>query len=56
MEPLARHAGFFQVPVAQGEAVARRIPSAWLIVARGSGIAQRLLVLEHLHATVSSVS
>lgn len=52
MQPLAGHSGFFQAPVAEGEAVVRRIPGAWLVVARGSGNAQRLLVLEHLHATV----
>jgi hypothetical protein len=52
MKPLPGHPGFFQGPVAEGEAVAQRIPTAWLVVARGSGNAQRLLVLEHLHATV----
>jgi hypothetical protein len=52
MEPLAGRSGFFQAPVAEGEAVVRRIPGAWLAVARGKDNAQRLLVLEHLHATV----
>jgi hypothetical protein len=52
MKPLRGHRGFFQAPVAEGEAVARRIPGAWLVVAHGSGNAQRLLVLKHLRATV----
>jgi hypothetical protein len=52
MTPLAGHPGFFQAPVAEGEALARRITGAWLVVARGSGVAQRLLVLKHLRATV----
>ncbi len=52
MKPLLGHPGFFQGPVAEGEAVARRIPGAWLVVARGRGNAQRLRVLKHLHATI----
>jgi hypothetical protein len=52
MKPLVGHSGFFQALVVEGEAVARRIPGAWLVVANGSGVSQRLLVLEHLRATV----
>lgn len=33
--------------------IARRIPtSAWLLVAKGEDIRQRLILLEHLRATV----
>jgi hypothetical protein len=52
MKPLLGHPGVFQALAAQGEMLARRIPGAWLIVARGEGLQQRLIVLEHLSATV----
>jgi hypothetical protein len=32
--------------------IARRIPGAWLVVANGENLQQRLILLEHLHATV----
>jgi hypothetical protein len=52
MQQLAGHPGVFRALAAEGEMLARRVPRAWLIVARGSGDVQRLVVLEHLSATV----
>jgi hypothetical protein len=52
MKPLSGHPGRFEMPVAEGQAVARRIPGAWLVVARGRDDTQRLAVLEQLRATV----
>jgi hypothetical protein len=52
MKSLAEHPRVFQAPVAEGEAVARRIPDAWLVVADGGGFQQRLTLLEHLRATI----
>jgi hypothetical protein len=52
MTPLAGHTGCFQAPVAEGEATVRRIPGAWLVVAKGEDLRQRLTLLEHLRATV----
>jgi hypothetical protein len=52
MRPINGHTGVFQAPVAEGEAVARRVVGAWLVVAGGGGIGQRLAVLEHLRGTV----
>jgi hypothetical protein len=52
MKPLAGHPGVVQAPVADGEAVAHRIPGAWLIVTKGSGVSQRLDLLEHMSAKV----
>ncbi len=37
----------------KGELTAKRIGSAWLVVAGGSGLAQRLDVLRHLRASIS---
>ena len=37
----------------KGELTARRIGSAWLVVAGGSGVTQRLDVLKHLHASIA---
>jgi hypothetical protein len=59
-KPLLGHPGVFQAlgggfpkPLGSGgQILARRVPGAWLVVANGSGNAQRLLVLEHLRATV----
>jgi hypothetical protein len=37
----------------KGELTARRTGSAWLVVAGGSGLQQRLAVLDHLHASIT---
>jgi hypothetical protein len=52
MESLTGHPGVFQTVVAGGDAVARRIPGAWIVVAKGKGLSQRLTLLEHLRAAV----
>jgi hypothetical protein len=59
MKPLPRHPGVFQAVGgtlgglgSHGQIVARRIPGAWLVVSEGSGVQQRLTLLEHLRATV----
>lgn len=44
--------GIFQALGVTGEIVARRIRSGWLVVGGGSGLRQRLVVLEHLRAVV----
>jgi hypothetical protein len=59
MKPLSGHPGVFEAPGEVGELVARRISGAWLVVDRGirsskePGLIRRLLLLEHLRATVS---
>ncbi len=52
MQPLQGHPGIFQGPGVEGETIARRIPGAWLVVAKGEGLQQRLTLLQHLQATV----
>jgi hypothetical protein len=52
MQPLAGHPGVFRGPGVEGETIARRIPGAWLLVAKGKGLQQRLLVLSHIHVSV----
>jgi hypothetical protein len=52
MKPLVGHPGVVQAPVADGEAVAQRIPGAWLVVTKGNGVSRRLDLLEHLRAKV----
>ena len=53
--PVPGHAGFFNGPGDfKGELTATRRGEAWLVVAGGSGLAQRLLVLSHLGATISA--
>lgn len=53
MHALTGHPGIFQTVVAQGRAAARRIgANGWIVVAEGSGLTQRLMLLEHLHATI----
>lgn len=52
MHPLQGHPGVFQGPGVEGATVARRIPGAWVLVAKGKGLLQRLTLLEHLHAIV----
>jgi hypothetical protein len=53
MRPLpdAEHAGVLEGPGAGGQAVARRVPGGWLVVAKGSGLAQRVMLLEHLNVS-----
>jgi hypothetical protein len=54
MKPLAGALSVFEAPGDwHGELVAERHGNAWLVVAGGSGVAQRLDVLRHLTATVS---
>jgi hypothetical protein len=48
MTPVRGRAGVFQAPSAQGEMVAQRILSGWLVVTRGTGPAQRLAFLSEL--------
>lgn len=50
--PVPGHPGYWAAAAAEGEMVARRIPGAWLVVARGSGQAQRVEELEGLRASV----
>jgi hypothetical protein len=52
MQPVPRHHGVFQALCSEGEMVARRIPGAWLVATGGNGLQQRLMVLEHLKASV----
>lgn len=52
MKPLSGHQGVFQALGSEGEMVARRISGAWLVVAKGKGVQQRLTLLEHLRARV----
>lgn len=58
MKPLAGHPGIFEAIGGAigglgdyGQILARRVPGAWLIAGRGKS-AQRLVLLEHLHAMV----
>jgi hypothetical protein len=52
MTGLRGHAGVFQAPGWNGRITARRIRGAWLVVEGSGSPAQRLAVLEHLHASV----
>ena len=53
--PVPGHAGFFNGPGDfKGELTATRRGEMWLVVAGGSGLAQRLRVLSHLSATISA--
>lgn len=52
MQPLKGHAGVFQAPGVESEMAARRIPGGWLVVSGGAGLEQRVLILEHLWATI----
>jgi len=54
MSPLPGHRGLFSAPGDwQGEITATRHGNSWLVVAGGSGVAQRVTVLRHLQSTVS---
>lgn len=50
MRPLTGHVGIFQGPGIDRIEVARRIAGAWLLVAKGQDLRQRLTLLEHMHA------
>jgi hypothetical protein len=52
MKPVAGHAGTFEAPGQEGQLVARRVLGGWLIVSKGERQSQRLLLLEHLRASV----
>lgn len=59
MRPLAAHSGIFEALggaigglADNGRILARRVPGAWLVVSGSESEAQRLALLEHLHATV----
>jgi hypothetical protein len=53
LEPVSGARGFFDGPGAfQGDITATRRGATWLVVAGGSGPAQRIRVLRHLSATV----
>src|SRR6202161_161683 len=52
MTGLAGRPYVFQVLTAEGHALARRVPGAWIVVAKGRNQRQRLVVLEHLIATI----
>ncbi len=55
LDPVPGHAGFFNGPGDfKGELTATRRGETWLVVAGGSGLAQRLRVLSHLSATISA--
>jgi hypothetical protein len=56
MKPLPGHPGIFRAPGPEGtmtekEMLARRVPGAWLVVTMAK-LKQRLILLEHLHASV----
>ena len=54
MKPVASAAGLFNAPGDwHGEITATRHQDAWLVVAGGSGLHQRIEVLPHLSASVS---
>jgi hypothetical protein len=52
MAPLAGHPGIVVGPGAGGESVARERAGAWLVVAKGANLQQRLTVLEHLSIAI----
>jgi hypothetical protein len=52
MERLPGRAGVYRAPVAEGEALARRVHGGWLVVANGRDARQREYVLSRLRAIV----
>ena len=55
MKPVGGQNGLFNAPGGwHGEITATRHGNGWLVVAGGSGLAQRIEVLRHLRATVSA--
>ena len=54
LAPVPGHRGYVNGPGDfKGEVTATRRGSAWLVVAGGEGLAQRLRLLSHLKATIS---
>jgi len=52
MTPVAERPGFLQARPGEAVAVARRIRHGWLLVRGGTGLAQCLSLVAHLHAAV----
>jgi hypothetical protein len=52
MRPLEGHDDVYEAEGSDGHMLMRRVPGAWLIVARGRNNGQLLRVLDHLTATV----
>jgi hypothetical protein len=52
MHRLVRHPGISVTPGPGGELLARRASAAWLVVAGGRSLEQRVALLEHLSATL----
>jgi hypothetical protein len=53
LEPVPGRRGYFNGPGDfKGELTATRVGDSWLVLAGGSGLAQRLEILRHLTATV----
>jgi hypothetical protein len=52
MRPLEGRPGIVIGPEPENGEVARRVPGAWLVVAKGADLSQRLTLLKHLVATV----
>src|ERR1700722_3848186 len=61
MQPLPGHSDIYQAPIASppsnGQALARRVPGAWLVVTFGQngqkGYRQRLFAIQHIHVRVT---
>jgi hypothetical protein len=57
MKPFAGHAGIFQAPEEDAsptrDMLARRIKGAWVVVAKGKNVEQRLKLLEHIRPAVN---
>jgi hypothetical protein len=52
MQPVRGRPGMFQAVASTGEIVAQRIAGGWLVVGGGRRMSERVMVLEHLNATV----
>jgi hypothetical protein len=52
LQSLAGHPAVYEGPGPESDTLARRIPGAWLLVAKGENLGQRLRVLEHLHVMI----
>lgn len=52
MRPISDHVGMFSAMSSQGPVTMRRLRDAWLVVAGGTGLQQRLDVLQHLRASI----
>lgn len=56
MRPVAGHRGIWQALGQEGQLVARRIGSAWLVVVKGKNLTQRLELLKHIVVKVHVVA